>query len=159
MATQQEKNKYYYPYLIGKRQLHNIEKVKFIKYLKHLFYNERTYKWIPTKYKLFVKKNNLNFNDVYSVLSNLNISNNILKEKGYSDFLKKIENYNKKEKQLFKVKEGVEDRTKFLIGLEKLRSDYLKINRKQLVNLITDNFDIGYTKSTLLKKFYEKEFD
>ena len=161
MATQKknEKKHYYYDYLIGKYSSKNIDKLKFLEYLKSLFFNFNTYMWLPSKYKDFVRKNNLNSSDCYKVLSNLNISNQLLKQKGYSKFLEKIEKYNQTAQTDHKIKVSIDKNMDFLKDLEKVKKKYLSISKTDFIAFISRNFDTGYSERTLYRKYFEKEME
>jgi hypothetical protein len=47
----------------------------------------------------------------------------------------------------------------FLSDLEGLRHSYFKITGKRYIDFIYANFDTGYTKNTLTRKYYDKELD
>lgn len=153
-----EKDEYYYDVLIGKRSIAFIDKIKFVKYLKDAFFNKKTSKWLPSEYKSFIRRNNLNFIDCYKVLTNLNYSNIILKEKGFQDFLSKIEKYNLKEtsKEKIKIEEGYT--IDFIKELQKLRENHFNVSNKKFIEFIMDNFTIDYTENTLHNFFSERKF-
>lgn len=154
-----EKDEYYYGVLIGKRSIAFIDKIKFVKYLKDAFFNKTTHKWLPSEYKSFIRRNDLSFNDCYKVLTNLNYSNIILKEKGFQDFLNKIEKYNLKEtsnKEKIKIEEGYS--TDFIKELQKLRGNHFNVSDKKFIEFIMNNFEIDFTESTLHRYFTEKKF-
>lgn len=153
-----EKKEYYYKYLTTVHQ-GDLDKVKFIKYLKSKFFNYQSYKWEPTKYKSFVKRNDLDFNSCYNVLINLKTSNFILKQKGYIEFLNRIEKYNNKVIVDKKIKIDKDNLGEFIKDFNSLRNKYFKVSNEDFFDLIVENFEIEYTRNTLKKYFSEKKFE
>ena len=158
-TEKKESEHYYYNYLNGRKNSKYIDKLKFVKYIKDLFFNSTTSKWIPSKYKKFINRNGLDYKKCFETLSSLKVNNVFLKQKGYLEFLKSIEKYNPVAPSNKKIRVPIENRREFLNEIEEVRENHLKIDNKDFVTFILKNFDIGYTKTTLYKKLCAKEFE
>lgn len=153
-----ERDHYYFNYLTGKYKGDYIAKHKFSLYIKSLFFNNKSYKWEPTLYKEFIKRNELDYNLVYKVISTINPPNHTIKNKGYNVFLSKINKYNNKTSiSKIQIPTGYSD--DFIKDLNQLRKKHFKITNKDFIDFIVNNFDIDYSKSTLTKYYSEKKFE
>ena len=92
-TEKKESEHYYYNYLNGRKNSKYMDTLKFVKYIKDLFFNSTTSKWIPSKYKKFINRNSLDYKKCFETLSSLRVNNVFLKQKGYSKFLERIEKY------------------------------------------------------------------
>lgn len=161
-TEKKESEHYYYNYLNGRKNSKYMDTLKFVKYIKDLFFNSTTSKWIPSKYKKFINRNSLDYKKCFETLSSLRVNNVFLKQKGYLEFLKSIEKYNSVVPSYKKIIVPIENRRTLLIDIEKVREkhkEHIKVNKKDFVAFILKNFDIGYTQKTLYKKFCAKEFE
>lgn len=163
MVTQKKEQKkkelYFIRCLTGDRIIEAADMLNFSHNLKIIFFNFKTSKWLPSEYKIFVKTHNLNYSQCYKVLSTLEFNVYSIKPKGFHSFLKSIEKYNIKQEDNRKIALSKEKRIAFLIDLERVRVKHLKVTKKKYIDFIFENFDTGFTKLTLTKKYYEKEFD
>jgi hypothetical protein len=145
------KTDYYYDDLIGKSFNKYLNKRKFFNYIKSLFFNER-YEWSIKKYKIFIIDNNIDSQDICSVLVGLSNSDYVLKGKkmkGFLGFITKVKTLNSlPDKQ--KTRIGDIDTIEFLKSFREFSKSNLKFNsKKEYIEFIDENFETGYTYNTL----------
>ena len=80
------KTDYYIDHLIGKFSITYVDKRKFFNYVKSLFFNER-YEWSIKKYKVFITDNNIDSQNICTVLVELSNSDYVLEGKKMKGFL------------------------------------------------------------------------
>ena len=144
------KTDYYYDSLIGKSSIRYSDKRKFFNYVKSLFFNER-YEWSIKKYKVFITDNNIDSQNICTVLVELSNSDYVLegkKMKGFLAFITKVKALNLQDKQKTKIANN--DPIEFLKRFREFSNKHLKFNtKKEYIEFIDKNFETGYTYNTL----------
>tara|TARA_B110000971_G_C20011066_1_gene501528 strand:+ start:562 stop:1191 length:630 start_codon:yes stop_codon:yes gene_type:complete len=144
------KTDYYIDHLIGKFSITYVDKRKFFNYVKSLFFNER-YEWSIKKYKVFITDNNIDSQNICTVLVELSNSDYVLegkKMKGFLAFITKVKALNLQDKQKTKIANN--DPIEFLKRFREFSNKHLKFNtKKEYIEFIDKNFETGYTYNTL----------